>query len=123
MSPKNVRNQSAVQQWFFYLCLIGLPDSLDSPDLPTDLISRPVVGGLNLVPPEDIHPSHFQHHDATYIFVTSDWFVQKDRESLVFNKVNQTTVNWAQLSNKYRANDTDMLPGSYPHRKYMVCMV
>ena len=33
------------------------------------------------------------------------------------------TVNWAQLSNEYRANDTDMLPESYAHRKYIVCMV
>ena len=37
-------------------------------------------------------------------------------------KSNQTTVNWAQLSNR-RYVDTDMLPGSYPHRKYIVCMV
>ena len=34
---------------------------------------------------------------------------------------NQTTVNWAQLSNRYVG--TNMLPGSYPHRKYMVCML
>ena len=30
----------------------------------------------------------------------------------------QETVNWAQLSNR-RYVDTDMLPGSYPHRKYI----
>ena len=35
---------------------------------------------------------------------------------------NQTTVNWAQLSNRGYV-DTDMLTGSYPHRKYMVCML
>ena len=33
-----------------------------------------------------------------------------------------TTVNWAQLSNR-RYVDTDMLPGSYPHRKYIICML
>ena len=33
------------------------------------------------------------------------------------------TVNGAQLSNR-RYVDTDMFPsGSYPHRKYMVCML
>ena len=32
---------------------------------------------------------------------------------------NQTTVNWAQLSNRRYVDDTDMLPGSYPHRKSM----
>ena len=75
--------------------------------------------------------------------------------------MNQTTVNWAQLSNEHRENkkagdraewkfesgesgnsgesydsgtsdddgesgdsgDDDTLPVSYPHRKYMVCMV
>ena len=29
---------------------------------------------------------------------------------------------WAQLSNR-RYVDPDMLPGSYPHKKYMVCML
>ena len=29
-----------------------------------------------------------------------------------------TTVNWAQLSNR-RYVDTEMLPGSYPHREYI----
>ena len=30
----------------------------------------------------------------------------------------------SKLSNEYRGYvDTDMLPGSYPHRKYIVCMV
>ena len=32
--------------------------------------------------------------------------------------VRQAESNWAQLRNEY----TDMLPGSYPLRKYMVCV-
>ena len=36
----------------------------------------------------------------------------------------ELVVNWAQLSNEYRGYvDPDMLPGSYAHRKYIVCMV
>ena len=48
------------------------------------------------------------------------------KDSVIFRNFevnkNKTTVNWAQLSNR-RYVDTDMLPGSYPHRKYMVCML
>ena len=45
-------------------------------------------------------------------------------EKICETKQWKTTVNWAQLSNEYRGYvDTDMLPGSFAHRKCMVCMV
>ena len=40
------------------------------------------------------------------------------------NNTNQTTVNWAKSAmNNTGFVDTDVLPGSYPYRKYMVCLV
>ena len=52
-------------------------------------------------------------------------YMLKGNEMDILNDFsNQTTVNWTQPSNEYRGYvDTDMLPGPYPQRKYIVCMV
>ena len=67
-------------------------------------------------------PRHTWYLSGAYHggFIGSRWV-----KTMIFSKKwsNKTTVNRAQLSNEYWANDNDMLPGSYPYRKYMVCMV
>ena len=50
--------------------------------------------------------------------VSASYFIWYDTVLKTISKLD----NRAQLSNR-RYVDTDMLPGSYPHRKYMVCML
>ena len=56
------------------------------------------------------------------IYLTAQIVESFQMEGAIVPSLLSGASTWAQLSNR-RYVDPDMLPGSYPHRKYMVCML